>query len=102
VTRLIAAAVSVLLLATASTAAAAATPSLYVANAFGFGHPASLLGYLGGAAGNVAPVTDVTGSATSLSGAFGVARDPAGQVASHGTPGGRPSSSATSTPGIRR
>jgi sugar lactone lactonase YvrE len=63
-----------------SSSAQAATPSLYVANSFGFSHPARLTGYAAGAAGNAAPLTDVVGAATGLNGPTGVARDPQGLV----------------------
>ncbi len=63
-----------------SASAQAATPSLYVSSTFGFGHPARLTGYAAGATGDAAPLTDVVGAATGLSGATGVARDPQGLV----------------------
>lgn len=56
-----------------SASAQAATPSLYVANSFGFSHPARLTGYAAGAAGNAAPLTKLVGAATGLNGP-----DPAG------------------------
>src|SRR5690242_423373 len=79
--------------------ARAATPSLYVSNSFGFGHPARLTGYAAGAAGNVAPVTDVVGSATGLNGPIGVARDPQGLVwvSNTFTPGSLTAYAATAT-----
>lgn len=63
-----------------SARAQAAAPSLYVANSFGFSHPARLTGYAAGAAGNAAPLTNVVGAATGLNGSIGVARDPQGLV----------------------
>src|SRR5581483_8575097 len=63
-----------------SEAARAATPSLYVSNSFGFSHPTSVTGYVAGATGNIAPVTDLVGAATGLNGTIGVARDPQGLV----------------------
>jgi sugar lactone lactonase YvrE len=60
--------------------AQAAVPSLYVANSFGFSHPARLAGYAAGAAGNAAPLTNVVGAAPRLNGPIGVARDPQGLV----------------------
>ncbi len=63
-----------------SASAQAATPSLYVANSFGFSHPARLTGYAAGAAGNAAPLTNLVGAATGLNGPAGVARDPQGLV----------------------
>jgi sugar lactone lactonase YvrE len=62
----------------AAASARAATPSLYVTNGFGGSHPSSVTGYAAGAAGNVAPVTNLAGTATGLNTPFGVARDPQG------------------------
>src|SRR5690348_15580951 len=79
--RLIRLTLAVSLLALAATSAAvAATPSFYVTNAFGFGHPPRVTGYAAGASGNVAPVTNLSGSATGLDGPFHGARDPQGLV----------------------
>ena len=61
-----------------SARAQAAAPSLYVANSFGFSHPARLTGYAAGATGNAAPLTNVVGAATGLNGPNAIARDPQG------------------------
>ena len=78
---LIVAAMIVVMSAVAAPAlAATSTPSLYVSNSYGFGHPARLTGYVAGASGNTAPVTDVVGQATGLYGSVGVARARSGSV----------------------
>ncbi len=62
----------------AAASAGAAAPSLYVTSSLAFNVPSRLTGFAVGASGNVAPLTDLSGSATGLGGAVDLARDPQG------------------------